>query len=145
MGFGNSETAEMLKPSSWQVGAEICRAGSTGQEAEPRNSEDPSNSEDPRNSEDPSLQYVQAHSLAGRASHDPQGALASLPDTNGAYSGRYLRLLQEWYTIDLLTAGCMDLEFRLWDWTAWRYRQLVLLSINYNTIFKLFNFSLPLT
>lgn len=42
MGFGNSETAEMLKLSSWQVGAEICRAGSSGQEAEPRNSEDPS-------------------------------------------------------------------------------------------------------
>lgn len=132
MGFGNSETAEMLKLSSWQVGAEICRAGSSGQEVEPHNSEDPS------------LQYVQAHPLAGRTSHGPQGGLVSLPDTNGAYSGRYLRLLQEGHTIDLLAAGCMDLELRPWDWTAWIYRQLVLLSINYNTIFKLVNFSMPL-
>lgn len=92
MGFDNSETAEMLKLPSWQVGAEICLAGSTGQEAEPRNSEDPS------------LQYVQAHPLAGRVSHGPRGALASLPDTNGASSGRYLRLLQEGSTIDFLAA-----------------------------------------
>lgn len=89
----------MLKLSSWQVEAEISRASSTGQEVEPHSSEVPS------------LQYTQVHPVQKALHTTPQGALTSIPDTNRAYSGRHLRLLQEGYPTELLAAGCMDKWF----------------------------------